>query len=273
MHILKSIEENSSIPRLIHQTFQTKNIPPEFEENVNRIKAMNPDWHHQIYDDEDILAFLTEYCDPGILNYYNRINPKYGAAKADLFRYLLLYKFGGVYLDIKSTINFPLDSILKSDDQYLLTQWKNKPGEKHEGWGMSPYLKNVPGGEFQQWHVVASPGHPFLKAVIEKVLSNIDHYNPWVHGTGGNGVLRVTGPIAYTEAIYPLMPYHKHRFATDAELGFDYTIFKNSSHKPLFKSHYTKHTEPVIKLRGIAGISASIYSFLKRTKRDLLKNK
>ena len=37
-----------------------------------------------------------------ILSCYLRIDPVYGAARADLFRYLLLYRTGGVYLDIKS---------------------------------------------------------------------------------------------------------------------------------------------------------------------------
>ena len=271
MYKLPPFEQGLCVPKLIHQTFQTKNLPPDFEHNVENLIALNPGWVHKIYDDADIVRFIDEHYDITIKNYYFKINPRYGAARADFFRYLLLYKFGGVYLDIKSTISKPLDSILKPGDQYLLTQWENKAGDNREGWGKSTYLGDIPGGEFQQWHIVAAAGHPFLKSVIERILNNIDHYNPWIHGTGGNGVLRLTGPIAYTLAIFPLMPYYSHRLTTDREIGFEYTIFKSSSHKPLFKFHYTKLTESIIRLNGLAYLSAQIYSIAKQSKRKFLE--
>ncbi len=38
--------------------------------------------------------------------------PRYGVVLADIFRYLVIYNEGGVYLDIKSTVNRPLDEII-----------------------------------------------------------------------------------------------------------------------------------------------------------------
>lgn len=265
---LPDIEQVTAIPRIIHQTFQSKNLPAEFQKNVDELKALNPEWEHRLYDDHDIRQFISDVYGTGILAYFNRINPRYGAAKADLFRYLLLYKYGGVYLDIKSTFTKPIDHVLKPDDRYLLAKWSNKPGAKREGWGMPKELDMIPGGEFQQWHIVASPGHQFLKAVIERVLTNIDCYKPWLHGTGGNGVLRLTGPIAYTLAIHPLLPAHPHRLVNDeAELGLVYSMLTSSSHKPLFKGHYTTLTESVVSLNGVENVLAKMYSLAKKTKR------
>jgi hypothetical protein len=265
---LPDIEEAAAIPKIIHQTFQSRNLPAEFQKNIDQLKALNSKWEHRLYDDNDIKQFISDVYGLGILAYFNRINPKYGAAKADLFRYLLLYKYGGVYLDIKSTFTKPIDQVLKSDDRYLLAKWSNKPGEKREGWGMPKELDMIPGGEFQQWHIVATPGHPFLKAVIERVLANIDCYKPWLHGTGGNGVLRLTGPIAYTLAIHPLLSLHPHRLVHDeAELSLVYSMLTSSSHKPFFKGHYTTLTESVVNMSGVENVMAEIYSLAKKTKR------
>ena len=35
---------------------------------------------------------------------------------ADVFRYLAVYREGGVYLDVKSTVTCPLDEVLSPDD-------------------------------------------------------------------------------------------------------------------------------------------------------------
>ena len=267
---LPEIEEATAIPKIIHQTFKSKNLPAEFQKNVDQLKALNPEWEYRLYDDDDIRQFILDAYGTDILAYFNRINPRYGAAKADLFRYLLLYKYGGVYLDIKSTFTKPIDQVLKPDDRYLLAKWSNKPGEKREGWGMPKELEMIPGGEFQQWHIVATAGHPFLKAVIERVLVNIDCYKPWLHGTGGNGVLRLTGPIAYTLAIHPLLPFHPHRLVNDeAELSLEYSMLKSSSHKPLFKGHYTTLTESVVNMSGVEGAMGRMYSLAKKTKRRM----
>ncbi len=249
MNIVPAIAEGTTIPRVIHQTFYSKLLPSELQENGAKIKALNPGWEYKLYDDADITAFLRENYAPRILNYFNRISPSYGAAKADLFRYLLLYKCGGLYLDIKSTLTKPLDDILRADDRYLLSNWRNKKGEPFENWGLHTALGDMTDGEFQQWHIVAAPGHPFLKAVIENVLRNIDRYHPSLHGTGKDGVLRLTGPIAYTLAIAPLLHLYKHRFAdSQADLGFEYSIYNNSAHKIVFRSHYANLTEPIVKI-------------------------
>jgi hypothetical protein len=259
------------IPRIIHQTFRHRELPAELQANVDHIKALNPAWQHRLYDDAAIEAFIESSYGMPVLRAYQRISPKYGAAKADLFRYLLLYQTGGVYLDIKSTLHRPLDDVLRADDRYVLSRWRNGEGEEHAGWGCAPELKHLPGGEFQQWHIVAAAGHPFLRAVIEHVLTNIGRYNPWLHGTGSSGVFRVTGPVAYTLAIAPLLGQHPHRLTSDQQLGFEYTLFKTVSHRPLFGTHYAKQTESVIQQHGVAAISAWIYDWLKRSKRHLLR--
>ncbi len=210
---LPTQEMGTAIPKTIHQTYShVSKLPPALADNIAGIKALNPGWTHILYNDVDIESFILQNYGDRILQYYHRIDAIYGAARADLFRYLLMYKKGGVYLDVKSSIVRPLDETLLESDRYLLSQWHNGKGEQHANWGLHRDLHGIiEGGEFQQWFIACVPGHPFLKAVIENVLSNIDRYNPELHGVGKPGVLRVTGPIAYTLAIVPLLDSYPHR--------------------------------------------------------------
>jgi len=265
---LPLVDEGTVIPRVIHQTFMTKSLPAELQENVDNLKRLNPGWTHLLHDDDDIQAFILENYGPNILSYYERINPRYGAARADLFRYLLLYKCGGVYLDIKSSCTCPLEEVLQPDDRYVLANWRNKPGESHEGFGMSKEVAHLEGGEYQQWHIIAAPGHPFLKAVIETIFDNIERYRPWLHGTGGIGVLRLTGPLTYTLAIEPLLATASYRkVADETAIGLQYSVYnKNKSHRAVYKTNYVKLTESIIHMNGADRVPAYLYSVVKKSK-------
>jgi mannosyltransferase OCH1-like enzyme len=182
-----------------------------------------------------------------VLQRFLRIDARYGAARADLFRYLLMYKVGGVYLDIKSGAAQPFDSVLRADDRFVLSYWD--ASNAASGWGQHYELRDIAAGELQQWHIICAPGHPFMHAVIETVLANIDTYVPSLHGVGKNGVLRVTGPIAYTRAIHRILHQHPHRIADSArDLGLTYNIYRNQSHETAFKSHYSVQVHPLVQL-------------------------
>ncbi|WP_299284675.1 glycosyltransferase [uncultured Mucilaginibacter sp.] len=264
---LLQIDEGRVIPRIIHQTFMSKNLPAELQENVERIKRLNPGWTHILYDDNDIQTFIRKNYGVKMLSYFGRINPRYGAARADLFRYLVMYKCGGVYLDIKSTCTKPLDEVLQPDDKYILAQWRNKPGENYAGYGLSKEVAFIEGGEYQQWHIVAAPGHPFLKAVIETVIRNIDNYRPWLHGTGGIGVLRLTGPLVYTLAIHPLLASASYRLVNnETDVGLQYSVYTNTHHRSVYKTNYSLLTESIIHMKNFHKILAYLYSFAKKSK-------
>lgn len=265
----------NDIPKIIHQTYHNKTLPPEIQENIHLLKTMNPDWEHRIYDDDDITNYINTYY-PELLSIYNKINPVYGAAKADFFRYILIYNEGGVYLDIKSSLSKPLDEILTSDDRYLLCHWKNEAGEIHQNIGFHSCITS-PFGEFQQWHITAVKGHPFLKSVIENVCNNIQHYNPFIHDTGGWSVINLTGPIAYSLAIEPLVESHPHRLERDnSKLGFIYSIFESKGiglgHHKILKKHYTQSTESLITLPFAYGVAFRVATpFIKLIKNVLIK--
>lgn len=241
----------NTIPHVLHQTYPTRQLPDPLRDNVDRLVSMNPGWEHRLYDDAAIEAFIrTEYGD-AVLSAYRRINPDYGAARADFFRYLVIYREGGVYLDIKSRFVRPIDEVLSGNEAFVLAQWQNADGAAHSRFGVHRDVEHVPGGEFQQWHVIAVPGHPFLRAVIERVMENIRIYRPWRHGVGRIGTLRVTGPIAYTLAIEPIRDAYPHRFITSqGEIGLEYSLGSEYRHGEIFKRHYSTLDAPVVRMTG-----------------------
>jgi inositol phosphorylceramide mannosyltransferase catalytic subunit len=258
-----------AIPKIIHQTLKNKSgISPILEANIQNLSYVNPNWDYRLYDDEDIRKFLLRYYGGDIIRTFDSINPLYGAARADFFRYLLMYEHGGVYLDIKSTSSRRLDDVLCEDDCFILSQWSNNEGQE---WGRHPDCGVE--SEYQQWHIITTPRHPFLKSVISTVKTNIDRYNPIRDGAGFLGVLRVTGPIAYTLAIKPVTTLHKHRLVNIIDLGFQYSVFGNIMNADLADlyggKHYSRLREPIVVPSRSRIISFRIQNFLLRMSRKI----
>ena len=226
------------IPKLIHQTFPRKHLPDRLADNVASIISTNPGYEHRLYDDDAIEQFIKSVYGSDLLRTYQRIDRSYGAARADLFRYLVMYELGGVYLDIKSNTRLPLDTILLEQDSLVLSHWHHRSGR--ELWGMHPGLEFSPKGELQQWHIIAAAKHPFLASVINETCRRLLSYRPWAQGVGWLAVLRTTGPIMYTQVAHLGLPAEGVRVADgENELGLEYSIFDSpEGHKLLFKRHY-----------------------------------
>lgn len=253
--IIPEVAPGYTVPCLLHQVFfggrDGGGMPPAIRDNVDRIVVANPGWEHRLYDDPAIDAFIGREYGAEVLRAYARIDPRYAAARVDLFRYLLLYRTGGIYLDIKSGATRPLDDIARDAAPFALAQWDNQPGGRHGGWGLDPALAGVPGGEFQQFHIIAAPGHPFARAAALRVLDNIARYRPWTGGVGKHGVLRTTGPVAYTLAIAPLLNATLYRrFGNEREVGLISNILGEGHHRGLFKTHYAFNAAPIVVRSG-----------------------
>lgn len=87
------------IPKNIFTTWHTKDLPYHMKENVEKIKRENPEFNVYVYDEEDCRKFLREHFDPKVLDAYDSLIPK--SYKSDLWRFCILYIYGGIYIDIK----------------------------------------------------------------------------------------------------------------------------------------------------------------------------
>lgn len=256
------------VPRIIHQIYLQGQLPQPLRMNVDNLRATNPDWQHRLYSSSDADALVADY-GPEIAKAYHRIDPAYGAARADLLRELIIYRFGGVYCDIKSGFMRPLDEVLRPDDTYILSQWRNAPGEPYEGFGLHADLSHVRGGEFVTHFIIAEAHHPFTFAVIETILRNVSTYRPW-SAVGRNGVLRTTGPIAYTLAINKILDQQPHRFATSEELGAYFSV-SDYDHQDMFPDHYSHLSAPVVKLGRSGAALSKLFVALRSLKHERRK--
>ncbi|WP_345987904.1 glycosyltransferase [Chryseobacterium sp. Chry.R1] len=163
-----------SIPKQIFQTFKSKKLPLITQWHIWRMKRKNPEYQYHFYDDNDIQKFITEEFPPQYIENYNKLT--IGAAKADFFRYAVLYKKGGIYLDVDSAITRPLRDLIKDDDDAVISR------ERHDGL-------------FVQWALIFNKNHPFLKKTLDLMLDNIEthRYPHNIHAT--------TRPTVYSEAI------------------------------------------------------------------------
>jgi mannosyltransferase OCH1-like enzyme len=231
------------IPKKIFQIVASKdNLNSHIIKNIEYIKNINSDWEYKLLDDIDIEEYILNNYNKEYLQIYKKINPDYGAARADFFRYLLMYKEGGVYLDIKSSMSVSLNEIIKENDEYILSHWITKPQK---------WIIDNENGEFQQWHIICKPNHPFLKKTIENVIDNILNYDIYRHGVGKwYGVLKVTGPIVYTLSIIPLLKDHNYTlYYTNTDLNLVYSIFDHMEHQNILykdKKHYSELRTPVV---------------------------
>lgn len=111
------------IPKIIYQTWKTKNLDVKLQNIRNKIQNLNPTYEMKLFDDNDIEEWIKNtFNDTIIYNTYKKL--KIGAGRADFWRYLILYQNGGIYLDIDSNINKPLDLLIQESDKAIISREK-----------------------------------------------------------------------------------------------------------------------------------------------------
>jgi mannosyltransferase OCH1-like enzyme len=157
---------NSIIPFNIFQTWHSKKIPVRMMQNILSIKKNNPGFQYFFFDDQNCDKFIEKNYGPDVIQAYRKLIP--GAYKADMWRYCVLYKMGGIYLDIKygSVNHFKFINLTEKEHWVL-----DKDGDK---------IYNA--------LIVSKPGNPILWKAIQKIVENVK--NRYY----GNGCLDPTGP-------------------------------------------------------------------------------
>ena len=80
---------------------------------------MNSEYSYYLYDDNDMDNFVNENFSGEIVECYNKLNII--VAKVDFWRYLVLYKYGGIYLDMDSNIEKSLNELINDEDEAIIT--------------------------------------------------------------------------------------------------------------------------------------------------------
>lgn len=166
-YLPKSAGQEQKIPKIIIQTNEKSIVPVDMLKSMQKIIMLNPDYEYRYFDNEDVINYLTNNFNPRVIAAYNKLKP--GAYKADLFRYCILYKLGGVYIDSPMTPHVSLSELITKTDEFI------SPEDNQTGGIYNAFICSV-------------PGHPIMKKCIEEAIYNIENE---IYGTGD---LTITGP-------------------------------------------------------------------------------
>lgn len=140
-------------------------------------KKYVPEFKYHFYDDKMCEDFIKTKCDDKIFQAYMKCPFK--VMKADIWRYCIIYEYGGIYAD--------MDTILLQDPLIFLQS--------------SAYLVLAPETDslhLCQWTFAAPPKSPILKEIIDlvvdRVLNNQDFNREHI-------IHELTGPRAFTDGI------------------------------------------------------------------------
>ena len=172
------------IPR--HVWVSVKNVPNELPSHLASLKRREEQegWKVHIEDNAAQQAFMSlYYANTSTLWAFEQISPRVGNAASDIWRYSLLYLFGGVYLDDDSYLGSSFEKMVAPDDTIILTKEPNAYSDEcykdHfylsdtaliKQYNSTSSVKHVNEGRtLASWAIFSEPRHP----IIKKTLSNI----------------------------------------------------------------------------------------------------
>ena len=243
------LNDDYKIPKIIHYTFCSQiNLPNEIKLILEHNKKMCKDCKFIFYDDNDCTIFIKNNFGEKIFNAYTSINDAYGAMKADFFRYCVLYKIGGIYIDIKSIIKYPIFNLINKNDICIL----DYPRTGKERW------RKYTHPTFEQWLLIFAPGHPYLLSMINLMVHYINiNYEPSIKYinflTTKEKILNVTGPDALAKAIFMCINKNKNKKKLHRNINYEkyFKLCNNQNYKKMYKmnnkTHYSELNLPLYK--------------------------
>jgi len=178
---------------------------------------MNADYSFSFFDNARMNAYM-EACYSGhpILRLYHEV--RMPAEKADIWRYCILYREGGIYCDIKSTLTVPFRKILPADatelvsySRNLLKDYLDIPRYADPSLFLAAPPRQVkerlecPEHPLVNWLLCFEKESPILGELIELIVRSAPFYrgkryeNPHLAG------IHFTGPLALTQAVWKWM--------------------------------------------------------------------
>ncbi len=100
------------IPRTLHQFWDGPELPAEFAAFAEGWQRLHPEWRYRLWGGGDLPPLRNQ-------DLYDRaaeLCPGYaGQFRSDIVRYELLYRFGGVWVDLDFECLKPIDELLGED--------------------------------------------------------------------------------------------------------------------------------------------------------------
>jgi mannosyltransferase OCH1-like enzyme len=207
-----------TIPNTVYQTWAYNRLPKTLAASLADFRSLNPGLGFYLYDNQASDDFMHSFFHgTDILGLYNSV--AFGPAKADLFRYCILYEFGGYYFDINKMCNVPLRSIHRHDHTALISFENNlvKPTPPKS----SAAFIRCPERAFLQWGFGFAKGHRILELALELVVEHSYMFAHKIFPSPQDAIISFTGPGLFTKAVWA---YFEERGDTESvcQLGIDF---------------------------------------------------
>lgn len=158
------------IPRILWQTnYSNKSTLPVYLNYLfNRLMSLS--YEYRYVSTEQRIEYIKENTTKQIYEAYCQLND--GASQADLWRLLVLYKEGGIYLDIDANLVWPLAYILKDSSPAVYIKIKNNT-------------------HYTNYFLATEPNNPHFSEMIDLIVKNIQDkkLDEHVYGMTGPGIL------------------------------------------------------------------------------------
>lgn len=146
------------IPRLIHQVYEDSSGPPrELLALSESWQKCHPGWEYILWKKDRIEYLLKEYYPEFVYLYHSFPRDIH---RWDFIRYLILYEYGGLYVDMDYECLESLESILSKCDCYF--------GLEPHDHAKSHNKEFIVGNAF----IASIPGHLFIKEIIDYINKN-----------------------------------------------------------------------------------------------------
>ena len=183
-----------AIPRVIHQIWLGPERPPL--ETMESCRRTNPRWFYVLWTEDNLPPMVNRQTFDAFGTVYH--------GKADVLRYELLYRFGGIYVDADQLCLRSFDDLTGPDDTFFAGYQNLGNPDLDDDRRNATLVANAVLG--------ASPRNPILERVIRDIGDGPIHAArpAWI----------VVGPAALTKAIeetpsravvhpfYEFYPYH-----------------------------------------------------------------
>lgn len=159
----------NQIPHILYQSFNSLVVPTKINRIMERMRSIYSDFEYRYYTDRECEQFLIDNFEPQVVNAYRNLYP--GAYRSDLWRACQLYITGGFYVDIKLFAVESMQSIIDNHELMLV----------------------IDGCEYGIYNAIMAciPRHPYMKLVIDNIISNINEKS---YGKPIIGPYHVSGP-------------------------------------------------------------------------------
>jgi mannosyltransferase OCH1-like enzyme len=180
------------IPKTLYFTFKTPKPPEKYLGNLHHWHAMCQDWDIHYFSDRHIYQFFEKFFPE-----YFPLLPKisYGASLADVFRYAILYVYGGMYSDIDTVL------LRKIPQEWL--SYQAVIGYEHQP-SSSKFSKTCPkrrGNKdiFCQWTLLSSSQTPLFKEALDEAFRRLEKNHFRFEKMAD--IYQTTGPHMFTEIV------------------------------------------------------------------------